>query len=102
MDTENRTVLYINLNHWINLAKARKNGDFTLEQRLKELVDSGKVVIPVSAVHIMEACAIRKDQQRQDLATMLRSLNRGFVLRNLENVRYIEMESRIGELPGRP
>ena len=102
MDTENRTVLYIDLNHWINLAKARKNGDFTLEQRLKELVDSNKVVIPVSSVHIMEACAIRKDQQRQDLATMLRSLSRGFVLRDLENVRYIEMESRIGNHYGIP
>jgi hypothetical protein len=102
MDAENRTVLYIDLNHWINLAKARKNGDFTLEQRLEKLVDSGKVVIPVSAVHIMEACAIRKNQQRQDLATMLRILSRGFVLRNLENVRYIEMESRIGNHYGIP
>lgn len=102
MDTENRTVLYIDLNHWINLAKARKNGDFTLEQRLEKLVDSGKVVIPVSAVHIMEACAILKYQQRQNLATMLRSLSRGFVLRDLENVRYIEMESRIGNHYGIP
>ena len=44
----------------------------------------------------MEACSIFKDKQRQDLASMLRSLSRGFVLRDLENVRYIEMESRIG------
>ncbi|MCK4486804.1 MAG: hypothetical protein KAU38_08600 [Desulfobacterales bacterium] len=102
MGMENRKVLYIDLNHWINLAKARKNGDLTLEQRLETLVDSGKLVIPISAVHIMEACAILKYQQRQDLATMLRSLSRGFVLRNLENIRYIEMESRIGNHYGIP
>ncbi len=102
MGTENRKVLYIDLNHWINLAKARKKGDLALEQRLETLVDSGKIVIPISAVHIMEACSILKDKQRQDLASMLRNLSRGFVLRNLENVRYIEMESRIGNHYGIP
>ncbi|MBW1796537.1 MAG: hypothetical protein JRF30_10540 [Deltaproteobacteria bacterium] len=96
MGTGNRKVLYIDLNHWINLAKARKKGDLALEQRLETLVDSGKIVIPISAVHILEACSIFKDQQRQDLASMLRGLSRGFVLRDLESVRYIEMQSRIG------
>ena len=96
MEKDNCKVLYIDLNHWINLAKARKCGDLTLEQRLKALVDCGKLIIPISAVHIMEACSILKGKQRQDLAVMLRSLSRGFVLRNLEDVRYIEMETRIG------
>jgi hypothetical protein len=96
MGKENCKVLYIDLNHWINLAKARKRGELALEHRLKALVDSGKLLIPISAVHIMEACSILKDKQRQDFAVMLRSLSRGFVLRNLEDVRYIEMESRLG------
>lgn len=89
--------LYIDLNHWIGLAKSRKVGDLALETRIAALVDAGRVVVPVSAIHIMEVAAILKDHQRSDLATTLRNLSRGVVLRALEEVQYLEMASRIGK-----
>ena len=87
--------VYIDLNHWISLAKSRKAGDLALEQRLSALVDAGAISVPVSATHIMEISAILKDKQRQDLSSMLRSVSRGLALRSLEEVRNLEVGSRI-------
>lgn len=94
--------LYIDLNHWIELAKARKAGDLSLEARLARLVEDGKVIIPVSAIHMLEISAILKEHQRQDLSAMLRALSRGAVLRSFDNVRYAELEARIGSHYGLP
>jgi hypothetical protein len=90
----NRRV-YLDLNHWISLAKSRKAGDLGLEQRLAILVDAGAISVPVSATHIVEISAILSDKQRRDLSSMLRSVSRGSVLRSLEDVRNLEIGSRI-------
>jgi hypothetical protein len=87
--------VYIDLNHWIGLAKSRKGGDLALEQRLAALVDAGAIVVPVSAAHIIEIAAILSERQRQNLSSMLRSLSRGVVLRSLDEVRAIEVSSRV-------
>jgi len=88
--------IYLDLNHWINLAKKRKQNNTTIEDRLKQLVDAKKIILPISALHMIEASAISNKSQRNDLFEIFKTLSRGFVLRYLEDVRYLELKMRIG------
>lgn len=87
--------LYIDVNHWISLAKSSKAADPTLETRLSFLVDNEQLVVPISCVHLMEIAAILNPRQRQELATMLKTLARGWVLRPLDEVMYLEVRDRL-------
>jgi hypothetical protein len=84
-------VAYLDLNHLVSLAKAHQQDSLSLEQRLIKLVNSGRLILPVSVVHIMEISAVGSERQRQDLAAMIRTLSQGFVLRPLDAVRHYEV-----------
>jgi hypothetical protein len=101
MDSMPRAV-YIDLNHWIGLAKARKAGELGLEQRIAKLVHAGKIVVPLSAVHVLEVASILGAQQRQDIADVLREVSRGIVLTPMDAMRYYEVGERVASHFQRP
>lgn len=73
-------LVYLDLNHWINLAKAavghrdgaRHQG--TLE-RLREAKASGACAFPLSATHYMEMAGITDPGQRFDVAAVMEELS---------------------------
>lgn len=68
--------VYLDLNHWISLAKALKGKKDAkryeeLLEFLTELSDSGKIVVPLSASHYMEISKISSIEQRSDIARVV-------------------------------
>jgi hypothetical protein len=95
-------VVYLDLNHYINLAKDVKSGGGRVTARIRKLVDDGVAVFPVSIGHLMEISAIGRPDQRQDLADTIRSIANGYVLRPLDEVMYLEVLSRVATHYGKP
>jgi hypothetical protein len=74
-------LIYIDLNHWVGLGKARLGQedagpyvDALAELRLA--VGSARVVVPVSSTHYMEISRIASAQRRADLALTIGELSR--------------------------
>jgi hypothetical protein len=73
-------IAYLDLNHWISLAKAAVgHPDGGKSQpaldALRELRASGQVLLPLSATHYMEMSRIRSARQRFDVADVMEELS---------------------------
>ncbi|MGW5846674.1 hypothetical protein ACWFQ8_01705 [Streptomyces sp. NPDC055254] len=73
-------IVYLDLNHWISLAKAAtghpsgdQHGDAL--SVVREAATSGAAVFPLSATHYMEMSAIRDPRQRADIAAVMEELS---------------------------
>jgi hypothetical protein len=76
-------LVYLDLNHWIGLAKARTGhpgGDGVRAPlaACREARASGQAVFPLSAAHYMEMLKIKDPAQRRDVAAAMEDLS-GFV-----------------------
>jgi hypothetical protein len=98
----NTRSVYLDLNHFIDLAKRRKSGNLEIERRLLALVDIGHIAVPISAVHIMEVAAITSATQRTDLGSMMKALSRGLAIRSIEQVRFLEVANPLAIHYGLP
>ena len=86
-------VVYLDLNHLINLAKEHKLGNSEVFNRVLSLVESGKVIVPITAPHLMEIMAIGKESQRRDIGVVVNSLSKRAVLRSFHDMMYLEVFS---------
>ncbi len=79
-DASGRRSIYLDLNHWIGLAKANSGHEggrryAALLEAAKHAVESHEVVFPLSGQHYMEMYGIRDPRQRQDIATVMLELS---------------------------
>lgn len=73
--------IYIDLNHWIGLSKARlgqpEDGPYSgALEALTDGVKSGRLMLPLSAAHYEEVSAIADPRQRADIALTMDRLSR--------------------------
>lgn len=79
------TLIYLDLNKWIDLAKAAvgKSDGQKYQRALKtaeQLVSEGEAIFPLSSAHFMEAAKIGNDGQRHELAKLMVKLSNGWFL----------------------
>ena len=83
-------LIYLDLNHWINLSKARlgqEAGAYTnLLEELRAAVGAGRSVVPLSSTHYMEISRIASAQRRADLAFVMGEVSRYVALTSREVV----------------
>lgn len=91
-------VVYLDLNHWISLAKANcghpDGARFsTVLMRCQKAVESGTAVFPLSFVHYAETQKIKDPAQRLDLAVVMESLSGFRTLLPGDLIRHLEIEA---------
>jgi hypothetical protein len=103
--------IYLDLNHWISLAKARvgrQDGQPFLScyQLLRQGVQNRDLVIPLSAAHYMELSQTRSLRHRTDLANVMSELSQFTTLAGYGSRLQTELEAalfaRAGALTPRP
>lgn len=101
-----RRSVYLDLNHWIGLAKAAvdhpdgaRYADLLVAAR--EALATAEVVFPLSAQHYMELAAIRDPRQRRDIAEVMRELSEFRTLLCRTLIMRLELEAVLDGLVGR-
>lgn len=101
-------ILYLDLNHFINLAKVRRQsggapaGYAELWDALCSAVYSGRAVVPLSAQHVWEMYGISDPQQRLDVAEVMEELARFQYLLGRTEIGQLEIEAGIRHILGEP
>jgi hypothetical protein len=99
-------VIYLDLNHWIALAKAavghRDGGRYrdSLET-LRRARATGRFVFPLSATHYMEMSGIKSHRQRADVAGVMEELSGFATLVDRSIVMRLEVEAALDSLTDR-
>lgn len=98
--------MYLDLNHWISLAKANiGHRDGARHQdalkALRRAKASGRFVFPLSATHYMEMSTIRDPRQRADVASVMEELSDFWTLISRTVVMRLEIEAVLDDL-GKP
>ncbi|MFF4263031.1 hypothetical protein [Streptomyces virginiae] len=99
--------IYLDLNHWISLAKAATghrdgNRHKGALQALSEAASSGSAVFPLSATHYMEMSGIRDPRQRADIADVMEELSAFTTLANRTIIMRHEIEAAVDQIIGVP
>jgi len=100
--------VYLDLNHWIGLAKARKaaNSSPTYDrcyELLKAATSDRKVSMPLSSATYMELQhAVRSPRQRGDLADVMSELSRFVTIRRRSELIDAQFEAALNRRFGRP
>lgn len=101
-------ILYLDLNHFINLARARQSlepvarGYAELWPSLICAVRSGRVVVPLSAQHVWEMHGISDPRQRRDIAAVMEELSGFQYLLGRMDIGQLEIEAGISRILGEP
>lgn len=102
---EDMYVVYLDLNHWIALAKANTGHPDGVRHQLalQAIRRSGsRFVFPLSSVHYMEMAAIRDPRQRLDVATVMEEISGFSCLMANSVVMRLEIEALVARYAGRP
>lgn len=76
---DGKPLVYLDLNHWIGLAKAAvKHRDGMRYRNALETLRAATAILPLSSTHYMEMVGIKGPQQRRDVADVMEELS-GFV-----------------------
>ncbi|MGW0865691.1 hypothetical protein [Streptomyces sp. NPDC002611] len=97
--SDRRPVVYFDQCHWSTIsnsifdpARVRDQRDRDAAVQLIELAESGAIIVPVSSAHALETSALF-DARRQNLASIILKLSRGWQMRSPIAVRMHEMAS---------
>lgn len=95
-----RPVLYLDLNHWISLAKAavgHEQGESFKEclETCQSAVDSGRATLVLAAAHYSEILKVGSPRQRRDLADVMESLTRFRTLVSRVTVMKLELAAAL-------
>lgn len=96
-------IVYLDLNHWIQLAKAATGHSDGERHRpvLDALRAAGeRIVIPLSAVHYMEMAGIRAPRQRFDVAAVMEELSAYGCLMSGPTVTALELDAALARVAG--
>lgn len=102
---EAKILVYLDLNHWIGLAKAEAGHRAGRSHQralgaLRRLAADGGHVFPLSAKHYFEMAAIRDPRQRRDVGAVMADISGYAALTPLDIVMQIELETALDELTG--
>ncbi len=96
-------VVYLDQCHWSTLsnsifdrARVRNEDDLEAAERLIEYAEAGRVIIPVSSAHALETAALF-DERRQNLASTILRISRGWQMRSPVAVRTHEMGTALSK-----
>lgn len=103
---EQVSLVYLDQNHWINLAKAAVGhpGGAPYQvalDALREARAADRIVVPLSLTHIMETVSNQNRRQRGDLATVMEELSGFLALLPRDVVMKAELEAVL-DVVGRP
>ncbi len=90
-------IVYLDLNHWINMAKEIKKGGSPLFDRLASLSQRKKIAIPASGVLLMELLAVKNPDQREDVGAVIKRLTDRFIIRDFDSVLHMEVANAVAE-----
>lgn len=96
-------LVYLDLNHWIGLAKAatgHRNGGPHRDalDALRRAKSSGRFVFPLSSTHFMEMAGISSQRQRFDVAEVMEELSEFDVLVSRSVVMRCEIEAVLDDV----
>ncbi len=96
--TENRSLVYLDQNKWIQLARVL-NGKEESEEiaRIPGLVQSDQIVMPLSQVHYMESSRIKDPLRRERLGRILWDISAGKTLASIRAIKINEIELAISK-----
>jgi hypothetical protein len=97
---EGRPIVYLDLNHWISLAKAtvgHAQGDAFKEclERCQSAVNSGRATFVLAGAHYSEILKVGSPRQRRDLADVVESLTRFRALVSRVTVMKLELAAAL-------
>ena len=100
-------ILYLDQNHWIELAKALKNPDRNnvltdILERLIKAVKEEKIVLPLTSTNIYETYKINRFDRRECLALIQAKLSQGKVFAGRHRRLCHEIKSFIGKVLNQP
>jgi hypothetical protein len=96
-----RRVVHLDQRDWSKLAAARHGGrpigrrEANAAEELFELVDAGKIILPISAAHFVESDRL-VGPNRVSLASTLLELSRGWQMRHPVNIGRDELAAALG------
>ena len=95
-----RTVIYLDLNHWIALARAYTDHPGGVQHKevlslCMNAVDSGLAVFPITSLLIMEIANINKPRQRRDLQETIERISQYRAILSLPEIRKHELEATL-------
>ncbi len=99
-----RPVVYLDQNHWIDLARFCTGSSQLSEDRVRachriaELVEAGQIILPVSGAHLVEI-AKKADRQRRDVAQVMVKYSKGWQMISPLRVRAYELLHLFGAGP---
>lgn len=100
-----RKIIYLDLNHWITLAKAlsgqhAERRDQNILEQLLHAVDHSFVVFPLSLQIYVEVLKISQHRRRSDLRKVIERLGRFTVVTNRDVITTHEIEAMLDDLVG--
>ena len=98
-------LIYLDLNHWITLAKAESGHPEGKDYReilrwCCDAVDRGDAVFPISDTIYMEIAKIGQYRQRRDLRMTIERVSRFFVITSRDVIATHEVEALLDEVAG--
>lgn len=96
-------LVYLDLNHWISLAKADTGHTSGIRYRpvldaCRQAVTDGVAIFPLAAAHYLEVSKIRSPRQRQDLAAVMEQLSDFWTLLCRPEVMRTEIDALVSTL----
>ncbi|MFE1575394.1 hypothetical protein [Streptomyces fradiae] len=99
-----KKIVYLDQNKWVELLKAEKNGAdspaLAAAIALREAVDSGIAVVPLSAAHYLETWHRSNWESRHALARLMRAISQFSTLAPIQRVQRWEIDIALTEYLG--
>jgi hypothetical protein len=100
-----RTLTYLDLNHWIALARAgvghREGGRHVAAlERIRRAKAVGRAIFPLSSTHYMEMAGIKQARQRRDVAAVMEELSGFTTIVSRAVIMELEIEAVLDEMIG--
>lgn len=107
VQTSERRVVYLDLNHWYMLGEARAGhprqpDHVDVLRALSEHVEQGRLMFPLSAVHYIELAENPRDHQREEAANVMTVLSRFNTMTSLAKIIDEELAYALNRRFGRP
>lgn len=95
-----KKIIYLDQNKWIDISRAfygRNDGKkyHLVLQTLQEKVNGGEIIVPISAIHIIETARKEDKERRERLANFIADLSKSYGILPYISVRQQEIENAI-------
>jgi hypothetical protein len=97
------TVVYLDMNVWVTLAKGLKKQDSVSEDRvagLRTAVEAGRAMIPLTTSHYLELWHRTGQESREDVGRLMAQLSGYATLAPIQRGLQLEIEAFVARLGG--